>query len=82
MVALDHVPKMSGDLTLAPLHHANELHNNNLGIRMATQLVTLIMVLTVAVTSAERLVKPAADKKLHLVYMLVGYHSDQSSNER
>ena len=52
-----------------------ELYTNNQGIRMATYttvvLVTQITVLTVALTAAEWLVKPAADTKLHLVFTLV-----------
>ena len=36
-----------------------------------TTVVTLIAVLTVALTAAEWLVKPAADTKLHLVFTLV-----------
>ena len=57
---------------------------------MAThQLAVLIAVLTVALTAAERLVKPAEDTKPHLVFMLVddwgwanvGYHRDPPTKE-
>ena len=54
-----------------------------------TTVVTQITVLTVALTAAEWLVKPAADTKLHPVFRLVdkwgwanvGYHHDPPTKE-